>query len=80
MRDLELEEYYTGSENGLQSMKATFYVAEKKFGPADAVGKGSKEIAKITGMSIFYGRGTIIRLYRTTYILQSNTRTPTRPP
>jgi hypothetical protein len=48
VKDLELMEHYLGAEGGIVSMKATFFIGEKKFGPAD-IGKGNKEIAKIIG-------------------------------
>ncbi|TRY78534.1 hypothetical protein TCAL_04253 [Tigriopus californicus] len=45
-KDLEITEKYSGRLDGLQSMKAVFIIAEKKFGPADNT-KRYKEVAKI---------------------------------
>ena len=61
VKDMELAEFYeaaadsdlggglSGGGGGLKSMRVTFFLGEKKFGPAEEQTKGNREIEKITG-------------------------------
>ena len=54
VKDMELAEFYAsnnleGGCGGLRTMRVTFFMGEKKFGPAEEQTKGNREIEKITG-------------------------------
>ena len=60
VKDMELAEYYDinfsnlevgdgGVGGGLKTMRVTFFMGEKKFGPAEEQTKGNREVEKITG-------------------------------
>ena len=49
---MELAEFYRADLEGLgglKKMKVTFFIGEKKFGPAEEQTKGNREIEKIVG-------------------------------
>ena len=52
VKDMELAEFYRADLEGLgglKKMKVTFFIGEKKFGPAEEQTKGNREIEKIVG-------------------------------
>ena len=60
VKDMELAEFYDinfsnlevgdgGVGGGLKTMRVTFFMGEKKFGPAEEQTKGNREVEKITG-------------------------------
>ena len=59
VKDMELAEFYDinfsnlevgdgGVGGGLKTMRVTFFMGEKKFGPAEEQTKGNREVEKIT--------------------------------
>ena len=67
VKDMELAEFYeatadndlggglSGGGGGLKAMRVTFFLGEKKFGPAEEQTKGNREIEKITGTQFAFG-------------------------
>ena len=71
VKDMELAEFYEANSNnsleggdggGLKTMRVTFFMGEKKFGPAEEQTKGNREIEKITGEKFIHLAGVIWKL------------------